>query len=659
MHFALLLFAVLSLAVLQPPLLPLAVRSPYLSIWLPGRVAPWAAQPQFYTGQSLDLQVMFQDSEGSTFGLINADGQQPSWYESGMKTEGAWFEFGVGHGKVRLEFINRIQSDVDLSTPATVLNITSTVDGSAMVLIGGNMISGCGAQDITWAYDSGVFEIKRSQEAAFTEIVDRAEWGTFVFAAERGSYSSSFKQELITQFTRTGTLFNGTLEPPKNINEGVAFAFSSNISSSWSIVLGHVQDPIVSYSGPDGIVLARPMWKESFTSVPGILSHVLTSPYTPMSIHSNISTHYSDLMKLVVLQTYGATQFAASGDIFLKEISSNGNFQTTDVIFPSSPLFLYLNPEHLRRLLEPLLEHQLAGLYPNKWAMHDIGTHFPNGTGHEDGNEENMPLEESGDMLLMVLAYAQRAKSQTSAVKWLKRYYSLFERWAKYLDREGLIPAEQICTDDFSGALANHTNLALKAIIGMRAFSEIAAATHHRQHARHFKQQSESYIKQWEEIAMSRDGKRVLLAYNWWGSWGLLYNIFFDRLLRLDLVPERVYKLSEKFYMNIMQQYGLPLDSRSLLTKSDWQLFIAATMSRPEEVIERVAKWVNETSTDLPSTDIFHVENGGWAGPHFHARPVLGGFFAPQLVQEDPHYKPSWAESRFGGLFHMKDWLRT
>lgn len=39
---------------------------------------------------------------------------------------------------------------------------------------------------------------------------------------------------------------------------------------------------------------------------------------------------------------------------------------------------------------------------------------------------------------------------------------------------DSLIPGYQISTDDFAGALANQTNLAIKGIIGIRAMGEMA-----------------------------------------------------------------------------------------------------------------------------------------------------------------------------------------
>lgn len=72
---------------------------------------------------------------------------------------------------------------------------------------------------------------------------------------------------------------------------------------------------------------------------------------------------------------------------------------TVDVIFPAHPIFLYTNPEILRLVLQPLFEIQESGKYPNTYSMHDIGTHYPNATGHPDGNDEKMPLEECGNMV--------------------------------------------------------------------------------------------------------------------------------------------------------------------------------------------------------------------------------------------------------------------
>jgi hypothetical protein len=73
------------------------------------------------------------------------------------------------------------------------------------------------------------------------------------------------------------------------------------------------------------------------------------------------------------------------------------------------------------------------------------------------------------------------------------------------------------------------------------------------------------------------------------------------------------------------------LDSRHLYTKSDWEFFAAAVTSRSvrEDIVEAVARWVNETATDRPLTDLYDTEgDGGFPGIAFKARPVVGGHFS-------------------------------
>jgi hypothetical protein len=46
-------------SVLQPPVLPLIVRNPYLSTWLPNaRSVPWERWPMFYTGEEIGFGVL-------------------------------------------------------------------------------------------------------------------------------------------------------------------------------------------------------------------------------------------------------------------------------------------------------------------------------------------------------------------------------------------------------------------------------------------------------------------------------------------------------------------------------------------------------------------------------------------------------------------------
>lgn len=179
---------------------------------------------------------------------------------------------------------------------------------------------------------------------------------------------------------------------------------------------------------------------------------------------------------------------------------------------------------------------------------------------------------------------------------------------------------------------------------------------------------SETYIKKWEEFGMSRDKSHAKLAYNWYGSWTTLYSLFADAVLcfhpsitgsqtsasktsfsriaggqeplqpvgpqdqvEKDFIPHHIYTNQSHWYSLVMQKYGLPLDSRHLYTKSDWEFEAAAVAGKDvrTEILDRVAMWINETATDRPFSDLYETEgDGGFPGIYFMARPVVGGHFA-------------------------------
>ena len=526
------------------------------------------------------------------------------------------------------------------------------------------------------------------------------------------------------------------------MDEEPVFAFSKSFklapnTSSTSITndsvlftIAHIQDPVTQYASARGLTYMRPLWKTWFPSDAALTSFHYFDFEDAMKLAQNYSDQlavdayasgsdsYVDIVALSARQTMGATSFAGTEEdpvLFLKEISSNGNSQTVDVIFPAFPFFLYTQPRWLAYLLEPLLEHMLSGQYPNKYSMHDLGTHFPNLTGHADGNDEYMPVEECGDMLIMGLALVNSltygsgpdAQSIWSALgssslpssesanpfaltsletrdsvygldsrwggstqgakqarQWLGRSYKLWKQWTGYLVEFTLEPQNQLSTDDFAGWLALHTNLALKGIVGIRAMSELAVVMDEHDDAKNFRNISESYVQHWMKRALSRDGTHAKLAYDWYGSWTTVYSLYADALLcfhpsttngtsfasvsggdhqeslkdqkpleppTANFIPDHIYKIQSDWYSAVMQKYGVPLDSRHLYTKTDWEFEAAAVASKKTrtQILNAVSQWLNETDTDRPFTDLHETEGkGSFPGPNFFARPVVGAHFA-------------------------------
>lgn len=75
-------------------------------------------------------------------------------------------------------------------------------------------------------------------------------------------------------------------------------------------------------------------------------------------------------------------------------------------------------------------------------------------------------------------------------------------------------------TDDFAGPLANQTNLALKAILGIRAMGDIAALTGNSKDSKEFLNISEKYMSKWEKYAFEENATHAKLAYQLPDSWG-------------------------------------------------------------------------------------------------------------------------------------------
>ncbi|KAI4126135.1 MAG: hypothetical protein LQ338_003905 [Usnochroma carphineum] len=765
---------------LTPPVLPLIVRNPYLSTWLgDARKPPWHEWPMFWTGERMGFSIMatVPDTDqvypllGRAHDSLSLN-SNPAYNVSFPTYLGAQFDASTTNFsylipapklsksskplELTLSFLSPITptSTLRQSIPASYMtvHVKGGFNVNLYVDINGQWVSGNRGSRIVWELaqqqlgdsEKGLktWAIRRETELLLSEERDQAEWGTLHFTGPSDLRHEAGTSGLVRpRFARTGTLQNEVDNDFRSImEEEPIFAFaksfhlnsSSTTSDSVMFSFALIQNPVTQFASARGLTFMRPLWASWFSSVKALLEFHYLDYTTAASLATNYSAQlaidahrsgsndYVDIVALTARQVLGATVFSGTPDdpiLFMKEISSNGNFQTIDVIFPSFPFFLYTNPRWLAYLLEPLIEHMLSGQYPNKYAMHDLGSHFPNATGHADGRDEYMPVEECGNILIMGLALVNSLIYDTSAAagsvwsslgsssfdpnpatsafslakletrdgifglddswggstkgmkqaqKWVTKSYRLWKQWTSYLIEFSLRPHFQLSTDDFAGPLELQTNLALKGILGIKAMSQIAEAVENREDAKYYKNISDTYVSKWEGYGISRDGSHAKLAYHWYGSWTTLYNLYADTLLcfhlegtsssssssfrsrgqkalipfdgshqppsnRTGFVSRNVYKIQSSWYQAVRQKYGLPLDSRHLYTKSDWQFFAAAVTSKPvrSEILQSVARWVNETTTDRPFTDLYETEGtGGWPGAHFMARPVTGGHFA-------------------------------
>ncbi|PLB33282.1 glutaminase GtaA [Aspergillus candidus] len=657
----------------RPPALPLAVKSPYVSTWLSAGSAggnggylagEW---PTFWEGQVTGWA-----------GLIRVDGTTYTWMglPGSLTVNQTAFEYTSTKSIFTMHVGDAVEMKITFLSPITPQDLRRqslsfsylhvdvvSLDGKAHDVqlysdISAEWVSGDRNTVAQWDYGTtknGVayHRVWRQTPLQFSENREQGEWGDWYWATDSSNemtYQSGIDDDVRGAFSKNGKLANEKDPNFRAISDKwPVFGFSHDLGSvqdtvSTLFTIGLAQEHAIQYSGASKDPHSQPsLWKSYFSTGVDALnffhrdhdrSNQLSSDLDEDVARDSIAAGgqaYLTITSLSIRQAFAATQLCGTPDntyMFLKEISSNGNMNTVDVIFPAHPVFLYTNPELLKLLLKPLYEIQEGGNYPNDYAMHDIGSHYPNATGHPDGADEPMPLEECGNMIIMALAYAKKAND----ARYLEEHFDLLRQWTEYLVADSIYPANQISTDDFAGPLANQTNLALKGIIGIEAMSVISDLTGRSHDSSNQTSIAHNYIDRWQVLGVAQDANppHTTLSYGVNESHGLLYNLYADRELDLNLVPQSVYDMQSAFYPTIQEEFGVPLDTRHVYTKGDWELFTAAVASAEtrDMFLEHMAHWIDVTSTNHALTDLYDTKTGGYPRNKFIARPVMGGAFA-------------------------------
>ncbi len=344
---------------------------------------------------------------------------------------------------------------------------------------------------------------------------------------------------------------------------------------------------------------------------------------------------YASLCALAYRQVLAAHKLVADIDgtplLFPKEDFSNGCISTVDVIYPSSPVFLWLNPALLRALLTPVLEYAAMPRWKFPFAPHDLGT-YPQANGQVYGGGEKdetnqMPVEESGNMLILTYALCRATNDASFAVA----HWRTLQQWARYLEQNGLDPANQLCTDDFTGHLAHNTNLSVKAIVALGCYSRLCELAGKREEAKTYRATAEKFAKEWERMAF--DGDHYRLAFDKPGTWSMKYNLVWDGLLDLRLFDSKVKQTELAYYRTKMNSYGLPLDNRADFTKPEWMIWTATMTTTTEEFssyVRPIIAYLNATPDRVPFSDWYETKTA--RKDAFQARSVLGGLFVRMLT---------------------------
>ncbi|MDP4292677.1 MAG: DUF4965 domain-containing protein, partial [Bacteroidota bacterium] len=478
----------------------------------------------------------------------------------------------------------------------------------------------------------------------------RIDWGYFYLADKQDktvSFTINDPQTTRMEFEENGKL-SGTVNhnlSPAMQTQMTALAFSREVGKvgtkpvSNKIMLGYDDIYAIQYFGDN----LRPYWNNDGKQTienefaiadkdyPGLMKKCNAVDAKIMADAQKAGgPKYAALCALAYRQAIAAHKLVKdkSGNILFlsKENFSNGSIGTVDVTYPSAPMFLYFNPELVKGLMNFIFYYSESGKWNKPFAAHDIGT-YPLANGQTYG--EGMPVEESGNMLLLATAIAHVEGN----ARYAEKHWETLTTWANYLLEKGLDPENQLCTDDFAGHLAHNANLSVKAILGIAGYGKLAGMLGKADVAKKYTTAAKEMAQKW--MVMDADGDHYSLTFDKKGTWSQKYNLVWDKELNLGIFPKEVAQKEIDFYLTKQNTYGMPLDSRATYTKGDWIVW-TATMAKDkatfQKLIDPLYRYVNETPSRVPLSDWHQTTDGRQVG--FQARSTVGGFFFKMLDQK-------------------------
>jgi hypothetical protein len=650
------------------PASPLIACDPYFSVWSPAKALTdadtthWTGKPHRLTG----LAVI----DGKAYRLMGREPNRTAALPqvgSEITPTRTIYRFQGDGVEAVLEFATpSIPYDIDqLSRPVTYVSATfRATDGRTHIVRFYWEASG----ELAVNVPEQAVCAKRKSHSGFTSLnigsVDqpvletsgddlRIDWGyLYVAAVEQPSTTYGLGRPSELQ----GLFASGE---PLSAPEEATSPRADELAAAVAFDVGSVADApavawlVVAYDDLESIEFMerplKPYWRRNGLDAAGLLAEAIRDREKLLAECKSFDEElladvvaaggpdYAAIVSACYRQCFAAGKFVADANgqplQFCKENHSNGCVGTSDVFYPMAPQFFLFGSSLAKSFVVPFMEYAKSDRWKFAFAPHDLGT-YPKANGQVYGGgertEENqMPVEESGNLLILM---AVIAKIDGNA-QFAEAYWPQLTQWAQYLRQEGFDPANQLCTDDFAGHMAHNVNLSAKAICGLGAYAKLCKMRGDEKAALEYQSVAREFAQRW--IAESRDGDHSRLAFDQPGSWSQKYNLTWDRVLDLGLFDDEVLAREMAYYRRIQNRFGLPLDNRKSYSKLDWILWTACLTHKREDfesLVHPVAKFMQETPDRGPLTDWYETESGKKVG--FTARPVVGGVFMRMLYDE-------------------------
>ncbi|KAL0959816.1 hypothetical protein HGRIS_011497 [Hohenbuehelia grisea] len=663
-----------------PSGVPLLVKSPYLNAWLPTRnnsnPLPPGVWPNFWTGSRILGWAGFVRVDGANYFWLGQTGPGNATVLTNTVITPTRSIFTVQAGPLELNitFFSPIEpGDLALqSFPFAYYYIDlASTDGQSHSVqlysdISGEWASNNDASLLQWNTISNAVAVyhqfSRSASQSMQEVNNIAEDGTmYIGMAMRPglTWQTGTDVDLRNLFNATGTLQNQQdvrFRPiSKDGKDWPVFAIAVDLGTVQTIsqpvvwTIGLVRDPSVTVNEGGNMTQRSSLYWTRWPKIDDGISNFLQDFPQAQQRANNLDSkimnqalatpNTADLVSLGLRQVMAASEITVSKmsngtfnmsdiGIFTKDVGFSRRTNPVEVAYASLPAILYLNYSIAKFVLKPILEFHSRHLSSVSFAMSDLGSSFPVSVPVISPSEIR-GVEDTGSMLIMVLAHAMYSGDGSL----IAQHYPLLKKWADYLVGNVFGPAGQR-TSDASGVSTGQdaVNLAIKGIIGVKAMSKISEAFNQSQDAEQYNNHTTDLFTQWR--AQAFQGGHLVSSFKDPSLGGVIYNLYADKLLRLNLVDDSVYQGQAAFYQDLVAKSsgkaGIPLVTGGETGRVDWSMLAAASVNNTitrNSMITLVHDHAGNNSTQggLGFASTFVVETGRTTGP---ASASLGSMFS-------------------------------
>lgn len=499
--------------------------------------------------------------------------------------------FNAGAAEVTLDFFSPV-SPLNLlrhSLPYSYLTITAVAQDLDIQIYS--------AIDEAWSGQIGnvttsrldvngtsMYIMENPNEITYEVYSNMARWGSVVYATETSSTSSlSFQcgeaSDVHDAFIGNGGILQET-SPTCSGGQTAIFAYSHNLgqlsgSAAVTFAIGQSREELVEYIGQP----QASYHQAQYPTIPGAvaaffddyndaLAEAVSLDAQIRTKAGKLSSNYADIAEASVRQAFAAMEVTiprstlntSNPMVFLKEISSDANVNTIDVIYPTFPILYELAPKWIKYLMEPVLAYLVSpGAWNLTYMVHDIGDKYPIANGHNlDQNEvffhrpELMPLESTG--ITMVLLYAYQ--TATGDKSFAQKYGELLHIYADFLCTNGTATESQLTTVDAVNMTSDQTMLVVQSAIGLVAYGAMFGEDNYKKHGLGFADMMYTQGK-------GLDTSRTHFTFHYGSAaeedtWSVMFPFFADKLLKLNTFPSGAYDMMSTWYSSHFETYGLP-----------------------------------------------------------------------------------------------------